>query len=47
MEVETAFEKFKAANMERKTAVKNGQTSEKRYADWLFDRQGEIEKLME
>jgi|AGTN01.2.fsa_nt_gi hypothetical protein len=44
--VETAFEAFRTENMERKTAVKDGNQPEKEYIDWLYRMQGEIDRLM-
>jgi hypothetical protein len=45
--VEAAFENFKAQNAERKTAVKEGRMPEKEYTGWLYQKQGEIGRLME
>ena len=45
--VEAAFEKFKAENAERKTAVKDGNQPEKEYVDWLYGQQAVIDRLMQ
>jgi hypothetical protein len=45
--VEAAFETFKTENMERKTAVKDGNQPEKEYVDWLYGQQAVIDKLMQ
>lgn len=44
--VEMAFEAFKAGNAERKTAVKDGNLTEKEYIDWLYQQQAVIDALM-
>lgn len=45
--VEAAFEIFKAENMERKTAVKDGKMPEREYTDWLYKQQAVIDALMQ
>ena len=45
--VEKAFETFKTENMERKTAVKDGNQPEKEYIEWLYGQQAVIDKLMQ